>query len=200
MTKERTPLLRNKTVQALLTSLLCILLGLLIGFVVLLIINPSGAGKAIATILKNFMTYANAVAPEEIPGQHSGENSSAWSCAAYLSCSPIKVGLFNIGAAGQYVVGAGACLYCALAWGLPWYVCLHRRPSGRCDFGRHLRPAEGVLQRQRGHLLHHAQLDQPLSGQHHLEPGEGGSQPLHPYLGLHQPRRLFAQSGAGEAV
>ena len=56
MTKERTPLLRNKTVQALLTSLLCILLGLLIGFVVLLIINPSGAGKAIATILKNFMT------------------------------------------------------------------------------------------------------------------------------------------------
>ena len=48
MTKERTPLLRNKTVQALLTSLLCILLGLLIGFVVLLIINPSGAGKAIA--------------------------------------------------------------------------------------------------------------------------------------------------------
>ena len=49
MTKERTPLLRNKTVQALLTSLLCILLGLLIGFVVLLIINPSGAGKAIAT-------------------------------------------------------------------------------------------------------------------------------------------------------
>ena len=28
-----------------------------------------------------------------------------------------KVGLFNIGAAGQYVVGAGAALYCALALG-----------------------------------------------------------------------------------
>lgn len=35
-----------------------------------------------------------------------------------------KVGLFNIGAAGQYVVGAGAALYCALAWNMPWYVCL----------------------------------------------------------------------------
>ena len=35
-----------------------------------------------------------------------------------------KVGLFNIGAAGQYVVGVGACLYCALAFHLPWYVCL----------------------------------------------------------------------------
>ena len=35
-----------------------------------------------------------------------------------------KVGLFNIGAAGQYVIGAAAGLYCALMPGLPWYVCL----------------------------------------------------------------------------
>mgnify|MGYP000249522162 FL=1 len=35
-----------------------------------------------------------------------------------------KVGLFNIGAAGQYVIGAGACLYCALAWNMPWFVCM----------------------------------------------------------------------------
>jgi simple sugar transport system permease protein len=35
-----------------------------------------------------------------------------------------KTGLFNIGAAGQYVVGAGACLYAALGLKLPWIVCL----------------------------------------------------------------------------
>ena len=35
-----------------------------------------------------------------------------------------KAGLFNIGAAGQYTVGAGAALYCALALKLPWIVCL----------------------------------------------------------------------------
>ena len=35
-----------------------------------------------------------------------------------------KVGLFNIGAAGQYVVGVGACLYFALRFNMPWYVCL----------------------------------------------------------------------------
>ncbi|MEI3112340.1 MAG: hypothetical protein V8S71_11230 [Oscillospiraceae bacterium] len=68
--------MRNKTVQALLTSLLCgSPLGLLIGFVVLLpSINPSGAGKAIATILKNFMTYANAVPQKKYLG-NTGENS-----------------------------------------------------------------------------------------------------------------------------
>lgn len=49
--------------------------------------------------------------------------------SALLMCSlsvlfAYKVGLFNIGAAGQYVVGAGACLYFGLRLGMPWYVCL----------------------------------------------------------------------------
>ena len=49
--------------------------------------------------------------------------------SALLMCSlsvlfAYKVGLFNIGAAGQYVVGAGASLYFALKLGMPWYVCL----------------------------------------------------------------------------
>jgi len=35
-----------------------------------------------------------------------------------------KVGMFNIGVAGQYVAGACAGLYAALAWNLPWYLCL----------------------------------------------------------------------------
>ena len=35
-----------------------------------------------------------------------------------------KVGLFNIGAAGQYVAGSCACLYAALAWGWGWLPCM----------------------------------------------------------------------------
>ena len=35
-----------------------------------------------------------------------------------------KVGLFNIGASGQYAVGAGLALYLALAYQMPWYVCM----------------------------------------------------------------------------
>jgi simple sugar transport system permease protein len=35
-----------------------------------------------------------------------------------------QAGLFNIGAAGQYVAGAGAALYFALALHMPWIVCL----------------------------------------------------------------------------
>ena len=35
-----------------------------------------------------------------------------------------KVGLFNIGAAGQYAVGAGLALYFAIGFKMPWFVCL----------------------------------------------------------------------------
>ena len=47
-------LLRNSGVQSLLASLLCILLGLLAGYGMLLLIDAKGAGEAITTIIKNF--------------------------------------------------------------------------------------------------------------------------------------------------
>ena len=50
-------LLKNNGVQSLIASLVCIVLGLFIGYIVLLFINPTGAGNAIVTIVKNFMTY-----------------------------------------------------------------------------------------------------------------------------------------------
>ena len=43
MKKKHQPLLRNNGFQALLASLFCILMGLLIGYIVLLFINPNGA-------------------------------------------------------------------------------------------------------------------------------------------------------------
>lgn len=35
-----------------------------------------------------------------------------------------KVGLFNIGASGQYAVGAGFALYFAIHFNAPWWLCL----------------------------------------------------------------------------
>ena len=54
---KKESILRNSGVQTILASLLCIILGLLVGYVVLLIINPGGAGKAILAIIKNFLYY-----------------------------------------------------------------------------------------------------------------------------------------------
>lgn len=123
MKKEKKSLLANGSFQTILASLICIVVGLLIGFIVLTIINPSGSGKAIGAILKNFMTYPN----KTVAIQYLG--STLVKAAPLLMCSlsilfAYKVGLFNIGASGQYTVAAGACLYLALKCHMPWYVCL----------------------------------------------------------------------------
>ncbi|WP_296837937.1 ABC transporter permease [Marvinbryantia sp.] len=121
--KEKRSLLRNGAFQSLLASLACILIGLLVGYIVLLLINPAGAGKAIISILKNFMYYPTQVKALQYFGTTLVKTAPLLLCSLSVLFA-YKVGLFNIGAAGQYVAGAGACLYCALAWNLPWYVCI----------------------------------------------------------------------------
>lgn len=116
-------LLRNSGFQTILGSLLCIVIGLLVGYIVLLVINPKGAGKAIMAILKNFLYYPSAVAATKYFGTTLVKASALLMCSLSVLFA-WKVGLFNIGAAGQYVIGAGACLYCGLKFGMPWYLCL----------------------------------------------------------------------------
>ncbi len=116
-------ILKNNAVQTLLASLLCILLGLLLGYIVLLFINPSGAGEAILAVCKNYLNYSRANL------QMKNFGNTLVKTAPLLMCSlsvlfAYKVGLFNIGAAGQYVAGVCASIYAALAWGWGWFACL----------------------------------------------------------------------------
>ena len=123
MNEKKRSLLQNKGVQSLLASLLCILAGLLIGYLVLLIINPAGAWEAIVTIVENFLYYPSPQAQIRYFGNTLVKTAPLLMCSLSVLFA-YKVGLFNIGAAGQYVIGAGACLYCALAWQMPWFVCM----------------------------------------------------------------------------
>lgn len=121
--QKKENILRKNGFQTIIASLLCIIIGLLIGYIVLLIINPGGAGKAILAIIKNFLYYPSAAAAMKYFGTTLVKASALLMCSLSVLFA-YKVGLFNIGAAGQYVVGAGACLYFGLALGMPWYVCL----------------------------------------------------------------------------
>lgn len=121
--KKKESIWRNNAFQTIIASLLCIIIGLLVGYIVLLIINPKGAGEAIMAILKNFLYYPSAVAAKKYFGTTLVKASALLMCSLSVLFA-YKVGLFNIGAAGQYVVGAGACLYFGLQLKMPWYVCL----------------------------------------------------------------------------
>ena len=115
--------LRKPAVQTLLSSLLCIALGLLVGFVTLLIINPAGAGNAIMEIIKNFLNYSKPTTQMKNMGNTLVKTAPLLMCSLSVLFA-YKVGLFNIGAAGQYVAGAGACIYCAVGLGWGWLPCM----------------------------------------------------------------------------
>lgn len=115
--------LKKPAVQAIIAALLCIVLGLFIGYIALLIINPAGAGEAIITILKNYFIYPSPAAARKYLGNTLVKAAPLLMCALSIQFC-YQTGLFNIGAAGQYVAGAGAALYCALSLQLHWSICL----------------------------------------------------------------------------
>ena len=116
-------LLKNNGVQSLLASLICIVLGLFLGYVVLLIINPAGAGEAILTVIKNFLTYNRPASQLKYLGNTLVKTAPLLMCALAILFA-YKVGLFNIGAAGQYCFGAALCLYAALGLKWSWLPCM----------------------------------------------------------------------------
>ncbi|MCR5403814.1 MAG: ABC transporter permease [Butyrivibrio sp.] len=121
--KKTSGILSNPTVQSILAALLCIVIGLFVGYIALLIINPKGANTAIITILKNYFTYPSKAAALKYLGNTLVKAAPLLMCALSIQFC-YQAGLFNIGAAGQYVAGAGACLYCALALHMPWIICI----------------------------------------------------------------------------
>ena len=115
--------LKNPGIQAFLASVICILLGLLIGYLVLLIINPDGAWESITNVIKNFFTWSKPKTQLKQFGNTLAKTMPLLMCSLSILFA-YKVGLFNIGAAGQYVAGACASLYAALAWGWGWLPCM----------------------------------------------------------------------------
>ena len=116
-------IIRSDAFQSLVASLICIILGILVGYIVLLFINPTGAWEAILEVLKNFMHYSKSALQLKNFGNTLVKTAPLLMCALSVLFA-YKVGLFNIGAAGQYVIGVCASLYCALSLGLGWLPCM----------------------------------------------------------------------------
>lgn len=109
-------------------SLISILVGILFGCIMLFIIKPAAASGGIASMLtagfsspEKFAKVLYQAAPLVMTGLSVG--------FAY------KTGLFNIGASGQYTVGACFALICGIVFKLPWWACLLASAAGGALWG-----------------------------------------------------------------
>lgn len=116
-------LLKTDCFKSILASVICAVVGIIVGYIILLLISAPNATKAITTILKNFMYFKK-------PAQRLYYFGSTFVKAVPLILCGLsvlfayKAGLFNIGVGGQYCVAIGISLWCALNWHLPWWLCI----------------------------------------------------------------------------
>ena len=150
--KNKSPRLSGASsgLASLAASLVCVVSGLIVGFLVLLILggvtmSQSGEEFTFAALLKT--TWEQGFKPIVQGGFYSKANMMGMAVRMeILQAAPLimtglsvafayKTGLFNIGAAGQYTVGAFIALYFAIVLKMPWWVCLIASALGGAVWG-----------------------------------------------------------------
>ena len=100
-------------------SLICIAAGLLLGFIIMIALSPADAVIDFPMLITGGLVYYGAEGVGNI-----------FATLAPLLCGGVaiifayKTGIFNIGAAGQYTLGAFGALTFAIHFKCPWPVCL----------------------------------------------------------------------------
>ena len=140
----------QNAVGSLAASLFCILAGLVIGFIVLFVlgwITMAQEGNAVTFSQMLAKTWESGFKAILNGGFFKAANVMGMGVRAeILQAAPLvmtglsvafafKTGLFNIGAAGQYTVGAYFALYSALMLKQPWWVCLIAAAVGGAIWG-----------------------------------------------------------------
>ena len=127
MTKIR-KFIQSPGVSSFLASVASICIGLIFGYILLAFINPSmslyGLGKILfagASTTEKFAKVLYQAAPLMLTGLSVG--------------FAFKTGLFNIGATGQYTMGAFFALYAGIILKSPWWVALLAAMLGGAIWG-----------------------------------------------------------------
>jgi len=101
------------------SSLFCIVVGLLIGFLVMVALSPANAGFDFIMLISGGIKYYGVWGVGNILATFA-----PLLCAGVGVIFAYKTGIFNIGAAGQYCLGAFGALIFSLYFKQHWTVCL----------------------------------------------------------------------------
>ncbi len=107
----------NQMLVGIISSVISIAVGLIFGFILLLILNPAKAGLGMSTMLSTAFSNMDQF------GKMLYQAAPLMMCGLSVGFA-FKTGLFNIGASGQYTIGAFFALVGAIGLKLPWWACL----------------------------------------------------------------------------
>ncbi|MCR5196245.1 MAG: ABC transporter permease [Pseudobutyrivibrio sp.] len=123
--EEKISFFKRPAIQTLLASVICAVVGIILGYIALYIINSEHAADSMKALLVNFFKFRVVKGPLLMKnfGSFLVKSVPIILCAEAILFA-YKAGLFNIGVAGQYTVGIIASIYCSLALGWSWPLCL----------------------------------------------------------------------------
>lgn len=114
-------LLKKDSTKTVITSLWCALLGLIVGFLLLLCINAKEAAYGMSSVVGNFLIFKNPSDRLNYFGQTLAKSAPLIAMSLSIVVS-YKVGLFNLGASGQYSIAALVISLLGVGLDLPWYL------------------------------------------------------------------------------
>ncbi len=114
---KKKPLAENAMFISVLASVISVIIGLIFGYVLLQILNPEKAAIGMKAMLTTGFSNMDQF------GKVLYQSAPLMLCGLSVGFA-FKTGLFNIGATGQYTMGAFLALVGAIAFQWPWWACL----------------------------------------------------------------------------
>ena len=114
-------LIKKDATKTIVTSLWCALLGLVLGFIILLCINAKEAASGMGTVLGNYFIFSSHSERLDYFGQTLAKTAPLIAMSLSILVA-YKAGLFNLGASGQYSIAVIVISFAGIAANLPWFL------------------------------------------------------------------------------
>ena len=114
-------LLKKDATKTVITSLWCALLGLILGFIILLCINAKEAAYGMTSVLGNYLIFSNPQDRLNYFGQTLAKTAPLIAMSLSILVS-YKAGLFNLGGSGQYSMAVLVISFLGIAANWPWWI------------------------------------------------------------------------------
>ncbi|MBO6262519.1 MAG: ABC transporter permease [Bacilli bacterium] len=114
-------LLKKDATKTVITSLWCALIGLILGFIILLFINAKEAAYGMTSVLGNYLIFSNPQDRLNYFGQTLAKTAPLIAMSLSILVS-YKAGLFNLGASGQYSIAVIVISFLGIGLNWPWWI------------------------------------------------------------------------------